>query len=151
MAYQCPACTAGLNNFTLGAMNFMRVLVTGWRYWPLAEAHRVHQKLEYIQRINPDDILVIVEGACHRGGVDQYAYEWAVGQNSPRVLSERHPATFSSDGRVQGPQRNSHMVSLGVDILLSFPESGTQQTGGTWDCTRKAKQTGCPSILTPYR
>lgn len=142
--YQCPHCTQGLNNKTLGAMGYLRVLVSGWRFWPREEISRVHNTLYMIRGKYPDVTMVVVEGACHRGGADEYAYEWAVANEQNNVLSERHPATFAPNGQLLGPDRNTHMVNLGFDVLLSFPQfEDKRRSGGTWDCTRKALQVPC--------
>lgn len=149
--YQCPNCTQGLNNKTLGAMGSIRTLVTGWRWWPREEIHCVHNELHMIRGKYPNVTMVVVEGACHRGGVDEYAYEWAIANQENNVLSERHPATFAYNGQLLGPDRNTHMVNLGLNVLLSFPESqDKKRSGGTWDCTRKALQDPCEFYIRAY-
>lgn len=142
--YPCPWCINRMNDRTLGAMGTLRVLVSGWRYWPRKEAGRIHTSLERIRETTDQDIvMVVIDGMCPRGGADDYAHEWARSQHPSRlVMYERHPAIYTG-GKLHGPERNTHMVELGLDILLSFPESWTRRTGGTWDCTRKAMATNC--------
>lgn len=149
--YPCPWCVNGLNNRTVGVPGFVRVLVTGWRFWPRKDLSIVHDVLFQVRAYYPPEtVIVVVEGMCPRGGVDEYAYQWAEGLGFSNVLPERHPGIYTA-GRFWGPERNSHMVSLGVDVALSFPESGTKQTGGTWDCTRKIQATGLVPVVTPYK
>lgn len=149
MGYNCPHCTQGVNNGTLGDMNLIRILVSGWRFWPEDEAHRVYARLNWAQSIYAPSKIVVVEGACHKGGVDQYAYEWAMMQDPDLVATERHPAIYAGE-RLLGPERNSHMVNLGFHLLLSFPQTWTRKTGGTWDCTRKAQMVSANCYIDPY-
>lgn len=148
--YNCPHCEQGLNNRTLGDMTLVRILVTGWRFWPRERAHEVGDRIERMWHdLFPLARIVVVDGACEYGGADLYAHEWAVAQNSDQVLSERHPA-IRIGGRLLGPQRNSHMVDLGFHAALSFPESRSRKTGGTWDCTRKIQAVSSMFHIHPY-
>lgn len=133
-------------------MGMFRILISGWRFWPKDDAHVITGRLDSFSMVYADQPLVIVEGACPKGGVDLYAYEWAVShpEYGSRIFSERHPGIFSGD-KFLGPARNSHMVDLGADYLLSFPESRSKQIGGTWDCTRKAISAGYRHIITSHR
>lgn len=141
-AYPCPHCINGLNYRSLGMPGLFRVLVSGWRYWPRNKAYIIHDKLDVVRMaLKPEIVMVVVDGLCPRGGVDDYAHDWAVnGDQSLRsVIPEQHPGIYMA-GRFWGPERNQHMVDLGVDYFLGFPESGSKQSGGTWDCIRRAKQ-----------
>lgn len=135
-----------------------RVLVTGWRYWPKECSWVVEDVLWMVySRIfkarSGRRHMVVVEGACPYGGVDQWAFEWALGviNNIPHpddndVVPERIPAYVNDEGRVYGSQRNSKMVNLGANLCLSFPgPTFLKQQGGTFDCTMKAIRAGIPT------
>jgi hypothetical protein len=124
-----------------------RVLVTGWRDWPQSGAWFVHQILrECTQQLLGRWPIVVVDGKCPFGGVDQYAYEWA--ESQPLVFPERHPAMRGPRGNILGPARNSYMVSLGADICLAFPGP---QSRGTVDCANKARAAQITTLELPWK
>ena len=53
---------------------------------------------------------------------------------------EGHPAEWRG-GRLCGPERNAHMVSLGADLCLAFPLPSSR---GTRNCMRLAREAGIP-------
>lgn len=125
-------------------MAIVRVLVTGWRFWPQEAAWYIHRQLDLVHQtqIAPVDQMLVIDGECPRGGVDQWAHEWAVA-NLGMEFSERHPAPWRQMGNAAGPQRNQHMVNLGAAMCLAFP--GPVMPGrksGTYDCVDRAKAAG---------
>ncbi len=112
-----------------------RILVTGSRRLSLAQRRIVDTEL--FAAVNLDG-TVIVHGDCPTG-VDAYAAQWAFVRG---YTVERHPAKDFGRWPGSGPQRNSHMVSLGADLCLGFPGPGSK---GTWDCLRKAVDAGIPT------
>jgi hypothetical protein len=115
----------------------MRVLVTGARDCP--NPCVVHAVLDHAT-VGHEQVT-IVHGACHLGGADAYAQQWA---DDRGMATEQHPAAQFGTWPKCGPKRNAHMVSLGADLCLAFP--GTRSRG-TWDCARKAKAAGIPTII----
>jgi hypothetical protein len=110
-----------------------RVLVSGWRRWPAHDAWVVRRSLELIRRRLPiSQTMVVVEGQCPHGGVDEYAYQWASGPYSLMrlIVSERHPADWMKLGRAAGPIRNREMVESGINEALVFLGPGTKGTIG---------------------
>jgi hypothetical protein len=114
-----------------------RILVTGWRDWPRTAASVVHNALDAIvEELAPEATRIIVtEGECPYGGVDQYAREWAV-RHEPRTVPDPHPAKWRTLGKAAGMIRNAEMVALQPDVCLAFPGPGSR---GTIDCMRKAE------------
>lgn len=115
-----------------------RILVTGWRDWPEHDAGIIYQALaEVVTDLrNRDRMLpylrpiIVVEGACPYGGVDLWAYRWALAQAPQGIRSERCPARRDTSGKLLGPERNRKMVSLGADVALAFPGPGSRGTIG---------------------
>jgi hypothetical protein len=126
-------------------MGDYRILVTGWRDWPLSHRHVVWCILNTTVVEAPSGAaIVVVQGECPRGGVDLWAKQWA-GDRGHRV--EPHPADFAKGGRAAGPVRNTLMVGLGADMCLAFPGPGSR---GTWDCVRKAVDADIPTRVFPW-
>ena len=115
----------------------MRILVTGWRDWPLGAAGFIESALSaaWPAGLDPGQ-LVVVHGRCPYGGVDLYADRWA---RTCQVPIEEHPADWARHGKAAGMLRNSEMVKPGADLCLGFPGPGSR---GTWDCLRKAVDAG---------
>jgi hypothetical protein len=113
------------------------ILVTGWRDWPREAAYVVHAHLERaIKDLAPNATQVVVtEGQSPYGGVDEYAYEWALARQ-PWAVPDRRPADFKGLGRAAGPKRNGEMVALGPDVCLAFPGPGSR---GTVNCMKQAE------------
>lgn len=123
-----------------------RILVTGWRDWPSNVSRAVSVELTCIVNVfwkngTHWSAITIAQGECPYGGVDRYAKEWAIRHG---IAVESHPARTGPNGRILGPERNSHMVSLGADICLVMPGPGSR---GTWDCARKASEAGIPLVI----
>lgn len=116
----------------------MRILITGGRDW--ADRDTVWRELD--SATAGCGLVVVVHGACHLGGADIHADQWA--SASPNATAEPHPASDFGDWPDCGPRRNRHMVRLGADMCLAFP---TPQSRGTWDCVRKARRAGIPTRI----
>lgn len=116
-----------------------RVLVTGSRKWPFPEL--VWEKLdaEALRARQSGLEMVVVEGACP-SGADRDAKDWVVDRQRRDwpVSSERHPADWSQ-GKSAGHRRNSHMVSLGADVVLAFILDDSPGASGCLAAARKAE------------
>lgn len=117
-----------------------RVLVTGSRSWTDTETIR-RNLIGATGHLDALRAVVVIDGAAK--GADSIAYAEAVRH---RWGTERHPADWIIHGDAAGPLRNTHMVSLGADVCLAFPLSGSV---GTWDCVRKANAAGIRVIVVP--
>lgn len=136
-----------------------RILVTGWRFWPLADRDFIHQVLRETWKHNCTGfngetgerpvtrLCTVVDGACPYGGVDQYAHEWAMSMGLG-VKSERHPAAFCGS-KLLGKERNAEMVASGADVALAFPGPGSGW--GTMDCVKKVINADIPMKIFPYQ
>jgi hypothetical protein len=117
----------------------IRILVTGWRAWPLAQRQFIWDELDSLwQKFGlawQRDKLIIIHGQCPYGGVDLHAENWT---QARQQRWERHPAERRG-GRLLGPERNAKMVSLGARLCIGFPGPGSR---GTWDCLEKATNAG---------
>jgi len=86
--------------------------------------------------------LTLVNGAAR--GADSLAVELAK-QLIPDVVIESHPADWNYYGKVAGPVRNSHMVSLGADLGLAFYVDGIESRG-TNNCVNLMRLAGIKVI-----
>jgi hypothetical protein len=120
-----------------------RILVTGWRSWPVDLRWFVEEKLrEHTSaRSSYNRSTVLVHGDCPvgDGGVDGIAKRYVNGRYGYMVTAEAHPADFSGRGPKAGPERNARMVAVGANTCLAFPGPNSS---GTWDCIRKAADAG---------
>ncbi len=122
-----------------------RLLVTGARRCTPVQARFVVQRLDAVFYSLPIETrLIVVQGRCPYGGVDKVAEDWAADQ--ARAINEPHPADWGRHGKAAGPIRNTHMVGLGADRVMAFPD---QQSRGTWDCLQKAVAAGIEPRLYP--
>lgn len=124
-----------------------RIIVTGWRHWPADLAWFVEYQLrEHFlgegQMLSMPNVLV--HGACPvgDGGVDGIADRYA--RQLPGITVELHPADFATLGPKAGPIRNTEMVEAGAHVCLAFP-GPKERSRGTWDCIRRAVDTGIPT------
>lgn len=122
-----------------------RIIVTGWRSWPVDLRWFVEEKLrDYTgARSAYNRSTVLVHGACPvgDGGVDGIVARYIHGPSRRMVSAEPHPADFAARGPKAGPERNARMVAAGANLCLAFPGPGSR---GTWDCVRKAADAGIP-------
>lgn len=126
----------------------VRILVTGWRFWPVTSAWMVGQALASLASTLPNwaspQDLIVVHGECPYGGVDLWAHQWAL---QIGATPEPHPAPWKELGRRAGMVRNQHMVNLGADVCAGFPGPGSR---GTVDCLAKAAAAGIPTVTFPW-
>ena len=126
-----------------------RILVTGWRHWPVDHAFVIEQALDAaawnLSLTGGSRPIIVVHGHCPHGGVDRYAHRWA--EQHPHAQPEPHPADRGTDGRILGPARNTTMVNLGANLCLAFPGPRSR---GTWDCSRKAVDADIPTEFTAW-
>lgn len=113
----------------------MRILITGSRDWPYP--YDVFRTIEQAIALGPnDEVPTIVHGDCPTGA-DSHARTWCE-TNPDLVVHEPHPADWSI-GKKAGPLRNQHMVDLGADICLAFPQG---ESRGTRHCMGAADKAG---------
>ena len=142
-------------------MTDTRVLVSGWRSWPVSHHRIVVDALDwYLQHIwdQLTGKLIVVHGAAT--GADTFADQWA--RASDNAVPEAHPADWPNCGPdcptrphrrrnklgrefcpFAGNRRNAHMVSLGASYSLAFP--GPEVPGkesGTRNCMKHLKAAG---------
>lgn len=124
----------------------LRVLVTGARTTTYAQEVYVGERLAFITAParSAGRPVVIVEGRCKTGGVDQAARLWA--ELTPGVTGESHPADWARYRKGAGPKRNAAMVALGADLCVAFPG---RDSVGTWDCLKQAALAGIPGRVYP--
>lgn len=129
-----------------------RILVTGWRFWPRPAAHVVRSTLTAVAApaLLAGQPVVVVEGKCPRGGVDEYAFEWATFHAPNNVQPLRMPAHWDLHGKAAGPIRNQDMVNRGADICLGFPGPPTLKPSGTEDCMNRAREARILTIPVPW-
>lgn len=121
-----------------------RILITGSRHATDAEHRNVIREsiLDAIGHIPASELdrVVLVHGDAT--GVDLIAAD-VVARLAYPIKVEPHNAAQFGKWPACGPRRNSHMVSLGADVCLAFPQAGSS---GTWDCARKAVDAGIPTV-----
>lgn len=127
-----------------------RIQVTGWRYWPRAGSFVVHAVLAELARdaLRTGQLVVVRDGQCPYGGVDDYAYEWA--QYTSGVAGQRVPARWSELGKAAGRIRNQTMVDMGADVCAAFPGPPTLKYSGTQDCADRARKAGIIVVTVPW-
>lgn len=114
----------------------MRVIVTGSRHYTDVDLVR-STLIKWSFGVH----MTLVHGAAD--GLDLIAariageLEWAV---------EAHPAAWAAYGSAAGPRRNQEMVDLGARVCIAFPLVGSR---GTWDCVRRAHESGIPVEIVP--
>lgn len=111
------------------------VLVTGGRHY--ADRARVFEKLDQLHAERPIELLV--HGACHLGGADQLAQEWADDRGIP---AKGYPVSHAVDGPWPGagPARNFRMLVEAQPTLgVAFPGDR-----GTRNMVRVLRTAGVP-------
>jgi hypothetical protein len=154
---------------TTNGVEPLRILVTGWRYWPGSHSYVIGEALSAVRAgvlpsaRAPEDPtatlafvarpdwrqrpVIVRHGMCPYGGADLWADRWAVQYGH---LVDRHPADrFGANMRMAGPLRNSWMVEYGPkpDLCLAFPGPNSS---GTWDCVHKAARRGIETVVTGF-
>lgn len=112
----------------------MRVLLFGSRSWRDREAIR-----GFIAELPRH--AVVVHGA-HWEGADKIAEEEALAAG---LRVERHPARWSKEGPLAGPNRNSRMAASRPDFAVGFRMPG--RSSGTDDMARKARKAGVDTYI----
>jgi hypothetical protein len=110
-------------------MTIIRLLVTGSRTY--TDRARLERVLDAIHRKHP--IEVLIHGACHLGGADTLADEWA----KDRGVPVKACPVIAGDGPwpEAGPRRNHRMlVNERPTHCVAFP---TANSKGTWDMVRQ--------------
>ncbi len=131
-----------------------RLPVTGWRGWQpeykYVVVNAIWERVNNFLRAPSYEKFIIIDGECPRGGVDEFAHEYALKltQTYPGEFGyERYPADFAKLGRKAGPIRNQQMVDAGANICLGFPGPGSR---GTWDCLERAVNAGIPTEIVSW-
>lgn len=117
-----------------------RVLVTGGRYYDDRDA--LWSFLDRCHAVAP--ITCLIDGACHLGGADLIAHEWAVARGVP---TERYPVDCLIDGPwpAAGNLRNGRMLACShPDVVVAAPGRN-----GTKDMCRRARAAGVPVVRQP--
>jgi hypothetical protein len=120
-------------------MAVIRLLVTGGR--DFTDRALLDRTLDGIHRKHA--IEVLIHGACHLGGADTLADEWAADRGVP---VEPFPVV-ADDGPWPdaGPRRNHRMLVNGRPThCVAFP---TPKSKGTWDMVKKFN--GCAEGQAP--
>lgn len=131
-------------------MTAFRVLVTGSRTWRDPEAVKL-ALLEAWPEQARQTPLIVVHGRA--AGADSYARSWALAmaRHGYPVTEEGHRADWDRYPKVAGHVRNEHMVALGADLCLAFPERcekpecagrAPHDTHGTAHCIQAARKAG---------
>lgn len=127
-------------------MSDVRVLVTGSRETTDEQDAFVARTLARVcsDALGTGRRVVVIEGRCHKGGVDRAAQRWA--ETTPGVENEGYPADWNRYGKRAGMIRNGEMVATGADICIAFPGD---ESVGTWDCLKQAAKAGIPGRVYP--
>lgn len=131
-------------------MSVIRVIVSGARETTAGQVAFVMDKLTrvIVPWMHDGHTVVVVEGRCHKGGVDLAAQRWAEAakQEGWSVENEGHPADWKARGRTAGMIRNGEMVALGAAMVIAFPN---RASSGTWDRLKQAAKAGIPGRVYP--
>lgn len=127
-----------------------RIQVTGWRHWPRTASYVVHAVLAELARdaLRTGQPVMVRDGQCPYGGVDDYAYEWS--QYTSGVSGQRVPAQWAEFGQAAGSIRNQAMVNMGADVCAAFPGPPTLKYSGTQDCADRARKAGIMVVTVPW-
>lgn len=112
-------------------MSVIRLLVCGGRSY--ADRECLERTLDAVHRKHA--IEVLIHGACHLGGADRLADEWAVARGVPVQACPVEP----TDGQwpAAGPIRNKRMLEVWQPSHgVAFPTKG-EKNKGTRDMTRQ--------------
>ncbi len=96
----------------------MRVLVCGSRHY--SDRAHVYAVLDGVHREAP--VTLVIHGACHLGGADILAEDWAKSRCVPYLGVPADKTRWPQ----AGPERNAKMLDYKPDRVIAFPgQSGT--------------------------
>ncbi len=129
-------------------MTTFRILFTGSRSWDRDDAiHVVLDQLTLGALAAGYDRIVLVHGACDRGG-DAHAEAWYRAKRGEMPLGvERHPANWHELGKKAGFVRNKAMVDLGATVCVAAIRDGSK---GATMCAELAERAGIPVLPLDY-
>ena len=126
----------------------MRVLVSGSRAYPddgyiasvLERFHEIEAPINLV--IHGDAPTTVADLRAGKKSADQQAKDWALSSGIPPLGI---PAAWDFYKKPAGGIRNGWLLVYGApDLVLAFP---TDESRGTWDMVRKAKDSGCRVIV----
>jgi hypothetical protein len=109
----------------------MRILVCGSRHYT-NRAH-VYAVLDALHHTSP--ITLLIHGACHLGGADQLAEDWA----KSRCVAYLGVPADKTRWPQAGPERNAKMLRYKPHRLVAFPGHA-----GTGNMIALARRAGIP-------
>lgn len=83
--------------------------------------------------------MMVVEGGAH--GADRHARDWALA-HPERVGLTTCPADWERHGKAAGPIRNRSMLMLRPHMVLAFVDKPLQESRGTWNMVKIAREAG---------
>lgn len=124
-----------------------RILVSGSRRWR-DETAIADAISGWLTTTSLTGVPVVVHGGQRTWDSQRHTWfgaDWLAGCVARRwgFTEERHPADWNRHGRAAGPIRNTHMISLGADVLLAFPIG---ESPGTRGCITLAVAAGIPVL-----
>lgn len=113
-----------------------RALICGSRTWD--DPYPIHQVIAAL----PQDAVVICGGA---EGADSRGRGEALIRDLSIVV---YPADWAQHGKAAGPLRNQKMLSEGKPtVVWAFIDKPLEESRGTADMVRRAKEAGVPVYL----
>lgn len=110
-----------------------RALICGSRTWD--DPYPIHQVIAAL----PNE-AVIISGIAE--GADLLAQRWANHIGHPTAI---FPAEWGKHGKAAGPIRNQRMLDEGdPDVVWAFIDKPLEESRGTADMVRRAKEAGVP-------
>lgn len=130
-------------------MTDFRILVTSSRTWDREDV--IWGALDHLAAgalAAGFDRVVIVHGACERGG-DAQADAWYLARRAADmpVRVERHPANWSEHNKRAGYIRNLAMVQAGADVCLAAIRDASK---GATMCAELAERAGITVQVLDY-
>lgn len=119
----------------------MIVLVCGGREYN--NRKKVYEILDNVLLDNINADLLLIHGACHKGGADILAEDWA---KSRQVDYVGIPAKWKKYGKSAGYRRNESMLHRWKpSLIIAFP--GGSGTKNMVEISRPLKEDGCLEII----
>lgn len=121
----------------------MRVLVCGGRYF--SDRPYLFSALNSQHAYQP--ITLLIEGGAP--GADSLARQWA---EAASIRVAEYPADWRQYGKAAGPIRNQQMLNEGQpEKVIAFFDRPVEESRGTADMVRRAKQAGIPVVTYLWR